>query len=284
MLPRWRCWNWWSESSGVSSTQVRVQAEGFLHETDCYRLWAQVEYDGTDFFGFQVQAQERTVQGEIERAIEAVTGAKTRVLGAGRTDRGVHATGQVVSFEATWRHKLFDLQRALNAVLAADVVIHKLGTASEGFHPRFSALSRAYRYTMLSQLSRSPLARRTAWHVTHRLDVDRMARASCCLVGTHDFAAFGQPPQGQNTVRTVSRAEFQAKEPFITFDIEANAFLYRMVRKIVGSLVLVGTEQISPEEFETIFQTRDRSQVKQVAPPQGLCLIRVDYATREGVL
>jgi tRNA pseudouridine38-40 synthase len=252
-----------------------------------HRLWAKVEYDGTDFFGFQVQARERTVQGEIERAVRAITGAEARVTGAGRTDRGVHAKGQIVSFEAEWRHDLADLQRALNATLATDVVIQEIGLAPEGFHPRFSAVRRTYRYTLLNQLWRSPLARRTAWHVTPGLDVYQMAKASRCLVGTHDFATFGQPPQaarGRNTLRTVFRAEFQEQAPFITFDIEANAFLYQMVRSIVGTLALVGWEQISPEEFEAMLQAGDRSLVKQVAPAHGLCLTQINYDTSKGVL
>ena len=243
------------------------------------RLWARVEYDGTDFFGFQVQASERTVQGEIERALEAITGAQTRVIGAGRTDRGVHARGQVVSFEVDWRHSLADLQRALNATLAADVAILEVGLAPEGFHPRFSAASRLYRYTLLNRPGRSPLARRIAWQVAQKLDVGRMEQASCCLVGTHDFATFGQPPQGENTVRTVMRAGFRERCPFVEFDIEADAFLYRMVRRIVGALVLVGWEQMSPGGFEAMLQARDRSLVKQLAPPQGLCLMQVNYET-----
>ena len=252
-----------------------------------HRLWAKVEYDGTDFFGFQVQARERTVQGEIERAIKAITGVETRVIGAGRTDRGVHAKGQIVGFAVEWRHDLADLQRALNATLAADVVIQEIGLAPEGFHPRFSAVSRTYRYTLLNQLWRSPLAQRTAWHVTPGLDVYQMAKASRCLAGTHDFATFGQPPQAtrsRNTIRTVLRAEFQEQKPFITFDIEANAFLNQMVRSIVGTLVLVGREQISPEEFDMILDARDRSLVKQVAPACGLCLMQVNYDSGEGVL
>lgn len=245
-------------------------------------LWARVEYDGTDFFGFQVQAGERTVQGEIERAVEAVTGTATRVIGAGRTDRGVHALGQVIGFEVKWRHSLAELQRALNAVLAADVAILEIGLAPRGFHPRFSAVSRSYRYTLLNQPWPSPLARRTAWHVAEELDVGRMAEASRCLIGTHDFAAFGQPPQGESTVRRVLRAVWQEKRPFLTFDIEANAFLYRMVRSLVGTLVLVGRGQMSAEEFRAILHSQDRSRVKQLAPAHGLCLMRVDY--QEGVL
>ncbi len=248
-----------------------------------HKLWARIEYDGTDFFGFQIQAGERTVQGEIERAIEAITGAPTRVIGAGRTDRGVHAQGQVIGFEVSWRHSLRELQQALNAVLAADVAVLEIGPAPQGFHPRFTAISRTYRYTVLNQPWPSPLARRTAWHIAQELDVGRMAEASRCLVGTRDFGAFGQPPQGESTVRTVLRAEWQEHKPFLTFDIEANAFLYRMVRSIVGTLVAVGWGQMSPEEFEMILHSRDRSRVKQVAPAHGLCLIGVNYPTSGGI-
>jgi len=247
------------------------------------RFRARVEYDGTDFYGFQVQAKERTVQGEIERALEAVTGTGTRVVGAGRTDRGVHARGQVVSFSVVWRHGLSDLHRALNAVLAADVAILDLDLAPEGFHPRFSALRRAYRYTVLNRQWRSPLERRTAWQVSGKLELDLMAEASRSLIGTQDFGTFGQPPQGENTVRTVFRAEWQADGSRLWFDIEANAFLYRMVRSIVGTLVQVGRGQLSPQEVASFLRARDRSLVKQVAPAHGLCLMQVDYVACEGV-
>lgn len=247
------------------------------------QFWAKVEYDGTDFYGFQVQAAERTVQGEIERALEAVTGARTRVVGAGRTDRGVHAKGQVVTFSAVWRHGLPDLHRALNAVLGADLAIWEMALAPEGFHPRFSATRRAYRYTILNRPWRSPLDRRTAWQISQNLDLDRMADASQSLIGTQDFATFGQPPQGVNTVRTVFQAGWQAEGSRIWFDIEANAFLYRMVRSIVGTLVQVGSGQLSTQEFQSNLLARDRSLVRQVAPAHGLCLMRVDYAAHEGV-
>lgn len=246
------------------------------------KLWARVEYDGTDFHGFQVQAHERTVQGEIERALHAVTGCNTRVVGAGRTDRGVHARGQVVCFEVEWKHELRTLQRALNAILAPDVALLDIGTAATGFHPRFSAVKRIYRYTVLNQVWRSPLTRRSAWHVSRPLDSESMAQASRCLVGAHDFSTFGLPPQGDNAVRTVMRAEWVVQLPFLTFHIEANAFLYRMVRSIVGTLVQVGAEQLEVQDFEAILRAMDRSLVKQVAPAHGLCLAEVEYP--EGVL
>jgi tRNA pseudouridine38-40 synthase len=241
------------------------------------RLWAKVEYDGTDFAGFQIQAGGRTVQGEMERALETVTGRATRVAGAGRTDRGVHARGQVIGFEVEWRHSLSDLHRALNAVLADDVVVIEIGPAPDGFHPRFSAVRRAYRYTILNQPIRSPLAGRTAWHVARWLDVGQMAEASHSLLGRQDWSTFGRPTHGENRVRWVNRAEWCEERPFLTFDIQANAFLYRMVRSIVGTLVLVGWGELEPQEFAAMLAARDRSLVKQVAPPQGLCLLRVDY-------
>ena len=214
------------------------------------RLRAKVEYDGTGFYGFQFQPGRRTVQGEVERALEQVTQVKTRVVGAGRTDRGVHARGQVIGFEAHWSRGLDELHRAVNAVMAADVVILEIGSAAEDFHPRFSASSRTYQYTILNRTRRSPLARYRAWHVALELDVGRMAAASRCLLGTHDMATFGSAPQGENTVRHVFRAEWQAERPWLTFVIEANAFLNRMVRRIVGGLVQVGEGRVDVEDFQ----------------------------------
>jgi tRNA pseudouridine38-40 synthase len=247
-----------------------------------HRLWARVEYDGADFFGFQVQASERTVQGEIERAIRAVTGHETRIIGAGRTDRGVHARGQVIAFTVEWQHELPVLERALNAVLSADVAILALGPAAEEFHPRYGARSRTYRYTVLNQARRLPLERRRAWHVVQPLAEGGMADASRCLVGRHDFATFGRPVHGHTTIRTVLRAGWEAGGAvegarLLAFEIEADAFLFRMVRSIVGTLVLVGLGELTTSEFEGLLRARDRSQIRLVAPAQGLCLMRVDY-------
>lgn len=271
----------------MSSARLGLEREHAVVElthglAERYRLWAKVEYDGTDFFGFQIQAKERTVQGEIERVLEAVTGHQTRVVGAGRTDRGVHARGQVIAFETVWRHSLGELHRAVNAVLDADVALLEVGVAREAFHPRFSATSRTYRYTLLCREQRSPLARRTAWHVVKELDVSLMARTARLLEGRHDFATFGRPPQGENTERTVLETEWRKQGDFLVFDITADAFLYRMVRSMVGTLVQVGWGQMSQDEFETILQARDRNQGKYLAPAHGLCLMRVDYP--EGAL
>jgi tRNA pseudouridine38-40 synthase len=238
---------------------------------------AVIEYDGTDYLGFQLQAEGRTIQGEIERALAEVTRGETRVVGAGRTDAGVHAVGQVISFVPHWEHSLPELQRAMNALLPEDIAVHRTAWVADDFHPRFGAVSREYRYTILNQPFRSPLARRFAYHYLKPLDVEAMARAAKCLVGSHDFASFGRPPQGENTVRQVYRAECTRQDQFIYFDIVANAFLYRMVRNIVGTLLLVGIGELSPKGFEEILQARDRSRAGPPAPARGLCLMRVNY-------
>jgi tRNA pseudouridine38-40 synthase len=241
------------------------------------RVSAVIEYDGTDYFGFQLQAEERTVQGELERVLVEVTRRETRVIGAGRTDAGVHAIGQVVSFVPQWKHSLPELQRAMNALLSDDVVVHQMTWVADDFHPRFSAVSREYRYTVLNQPLRSPLVRRFTYHYLKPLDVEAMARAAKCLVGSQDFASFGRPPQGENTVRRVYQAECTRQEQFVYFDIMANAFLYRMVRSVVGTLLLVGIGELSPERFEEILQAGDRGRAGPPAPAHGLCLMRVNY-------
>lgn len=241
------------------------------------RVMAVIEYDGTDYLGFQWQAEGRTIQGEVERVLAEVTRRETRVVGAGRTDAGVHAVGQVISFVPQWKHSLPELQRAMNALLSEDIAVHQMAWVADDFHPRFSAVSREYRYTILNRPFRSPLARRFAYHYLRPLDVEAMARAAKCLVGSHDFASFGRAPQGENTVRQVYQAECTRQEQFVYFDIVANAFLYRMVRNIVGTLLLVGIGELSPEGFEEILQARDGRRVGPTAPAHGLCLMRVNY-------
>lgn len=251
------------------------------------KFMAVVEYDGADYLGFQVQAQGATVQGEIERALATVTQERTRIVGAGRTDAGVHAQGQVIAFSTAWRHSVEDLRRALNAVLPKDIAVRELRPVARSFHPRFDAVSREYRYTIFNQPLRSPLARRFAYHFPPPLQsphfggekggVAAMNEAASILVGSHDFASFGRAPQGDNTVREVYRAQWTPEEPFVYFDVVANAFLYRMVRSLVGTLLLVGTGELSPEGFAEILRSADRSRGGQVAPAHGLCLIKVNY-------
>ena len=269
-MPEVGCWK-------LEAGRQRAEANDQQPMANVLRLRAVVEYDGTEYLGFQVQAQGATIQGEIERALVAITQEGSRIIGAGRTDAGVHAQGQVIVFSTTWRHSVEELQRALNAVLPEGIAVRELGAVATGFHPRFDAISREYRYTILNQPLRSPLARRRAYHFARPLDVAAMNQAVGVLVGSHDFASFGRAPQGDNTVREVYKARWTSGAPFVYFDIVANAFLYRMVRSLVGTLLLVGTGELSPGGFEQILQSADRSRAGQVAPAHGLCLTKVHY-------
>jgi tRNA pseudouridine38-40 synthase len=247
------------------------------------RYHAIVAYDGARYHGFQIQANaEPTVQGALEAALEQVGGIGTRVIGAGRTDAGVHATGQVIAFDLAWRHSPADLRNALNANLPSDVAIWKVAEARTDFHPRYDALSRCYAYDLFEWDRPHPLMRR-AWQVRGPLEAHAIRLAASVLPGEHDFATFGQPPQGQNSVRNVLRAEWiAAGDPEggrrHRLVIEANAFLYRMVRGIVGTLVEVGMGRMTPDEFRGILAACDRSLAGPSAPPHGLTLIEVKYA------
>ncbi len=243
------------------------------------RYRAILEYDGADFLGFQRQAVGRTVQGEVETALVRLGWPGRTIWGAGRTDAGVHASGQVIAFDFDWRHGAEALGRALNANLPFDVAAHDLAACETSFHPRYSARARRYRYTFYNQPERSPLARRFAWQVWPALDVAGLQAASAGLLGRHDFASFGtDPDEGANTVRTVSRAEWSvAPGGWLYFEIEAEAFLQRMVRSLVGALRRVGAGELAPDGLAALLAARDRSLCPPVAPPQGLCLVAVVY-------
>ncbi len=239
------------------------------------RLLAILEYDGTDFAGFQVQKRGRTVQGELEQALEKITGEKVRIVGGGRTDSGVHALGQGAHFDTNWDRPVATLLRALNAVLPRDMAVRSLAMVDKDFSARYSAKSRAYRYTILNQPIRSPLLERYALLVTEALDVDAMNSAAQLLTGQHDFGAFGTPPHGENTVREMYQSRVRRDGKIVSLDLEANAFLYRMVRRIVGTLLPVGQGRMTIEEFREVLARQRRA--GQSAPPQGLCLVAVKY-------
>lgn len=240
-------------------------------------------YDGTAYQGFQRQIGETpTVQLAIERAIAQVTQQQVSIAGAGRTDSGVHATGQVIAFNAEWQQGTATLLRAINAVLPDDIALQDLSEAASDFHPRFSAMSRLYRYRVIQSAQRQPLLRNTSWYVRGTLlESAPMEAAAAVFVGEHDFAALGQPPQGDNTVRTVYRSEWDVQPQSYgllwTYTVEANAFLQHMVRRMVWLLVAVGRGQMSLEAFETVFRSRDVAQVRGIAPPGGLTLELVRY-------
>lgn len=242
---------------------------------DTRRIFAIVEFDGTDFEGFQIQKGRRTVQGELERALHKITGKAVRVIGAGRTDTGVHAAGLGVHFDTDWDRPLAVLERACNASLPKDIAVRGLRQVPQDFSARYDATSRLYRYTILNQAIRSPLAERYALRVSDPLDVEAMEAAARDLIGQHDFGAFGTPPRGENTVREMYRAEVRREGVQVLIDLEANAFLYRMVRRIVGTLLPVGKGSMNATEFHQALARKRRA--GESVPPQGLCLIEVKY-------
>ncbi len=217
----------------------------------------------------------RSVQAELERALGEFGDRPVRIVGGGRTDAGVHATGQTASFKIEWTHDLETLQRALNAKLPRDLAVKSLRQVDENFSARYRAQSRTYRYTVLNQPVRAPLQERYALWLAAPLDVAAMSEAAQCLVGTHDFGAFGTPPHGDNPVRELMRAEVWRAETKIYFEFEATAFLYRMVRRLVGTLLQVGRGELTARELSQVLLSQRRA--GEAVPAHGLTLIQIKY-------
>jgi tRNA pseudouridine38-40 synthase len=246
------------------------------------RFAATVSYDGTDFSGSQRQEHVRTVQEVLETAASALFGVPARVDMAGRTDSGVHAIGQVAAFSAATQLEAATVGRALNAHLPADVAVRDVRAVVEGFDPRRWARRRWYRYTILESEAREPRLRRIAWHVRGNLDYEAMAEAARALTGQQDFIACSGPlQQGRTSVRTVFEAAWRREGCLAHFDIEADAFLPHMVRRIVGALVRAGRETAGPgravDEFVHTLRAAQPGTMGPTAPPHGLCLQRVWY-------
>jgi tRNA pseudouridine38-40 synthase len=240
------------------------------------RYAAVIAYDGTAYRGFQRQANAPTIQERVEAALARIAGQSLTVLGAGRTDAGVHATGQVIAFDLDWHHADESLRPALNANLPADIAVREVWRTQDSFHPRFDAISRSYEYRLYVAPVRDPLVNRMAWHLTTELDVASAQAASAWLIGTHDFNAFGRPPQGHNSVRTVLAVEWRHEAVGQhTFAITADGFLFRMVRTIVAALVQVGQKHMTSEDFRGILAARQRGLAP--APARGLTLVKVTY-------
>ena len=237
-----------------------------------------VAYDGTEFAGFQRQAKARTVQGVIETALQPLGWSGRSLLAAGRTDTGVHASGQVVAFDLDWRHTTLELQAALNAALPVDVVVRQVQPVQEDFHPRYDALARRYRYSVLCQEVRDPLRERYSWRVWPPLEFDSLKAAARMLLGTHDFAAFGTPPRvGGSTIRTVLSADWEQIGQEMAFEIMANAFLFRMVRRIVYILAAVALGRLDAALISRSLEGQPDQLPAGLAPPHGLTLVEVIY-------
>jgi tRNA pseudouridine38-40 synthase len=237
-----------------------------------------LSYDGTAFSGMQRQTNGRSVQAEVEQALRRIGWQGKSIAVAGRTDAGVHASGQVIAFELEWKHSAEKLVSALNAGLPEDVAANAAAEAPAGFHPRFDAKQRTYRYRLFCQPERDPLRERYAWRVWPAVKLKVLRAAARQLKGEHDFVAFGSAPiQGGGTVRKVMRANWsKTSEDEFVFEVGANAFLYHMVRRMVGLQVKVGQGLAKPEALQRAVAGRS-GKVRELAPPQGLCLVAVEY-------
>lgn len=240
-------------------------------------------YDGTDYYGFQRQGNTRTVQSVFESVLRKLGWEEESILFAGRTDTGVHASGQVVVFSLDWRHSDKSLVKAINAKLPKDSAVEDLTRVEADFHPRYDASSRRYVYTIHQSTERDPLVERYAWHIWPELDLDLLNQAAAILIGKHDFSAFGRAMKpGASTIREVILSHWTKKNDCLQYEIEGNAFLYHMVRRIVYLQIQYARQKITIEELKQSVETC--SPLKSgLAPAKGLVLTEVKYPAHKRV-
>jgi len=236
-----------------------------------------VAYDGAPFHGFARQPDVVTVQGNIEDALAKIVVSPVQTSAAGRTDAGVHALGQVMSFTTGAEVDTEKLVLRLNAMCGPAIAVLGAGEAPAGFDARFSAAARTYEYGIFTRQVPDPFARHTTWHFPYPLDREQMGKAAAALLGEHAFDSFGRVEEGKSPVRRVESVEIEHEGDLTTIRITANSFIQQMVRSIVGTLVQVGTGKIHPDEVDRILHARDRAQAGPVAPPHGLFLVSVEY-------
>jgi tRNA pseudouridine38-40 synthase len=235
-------------------------------------------YDGTRFVGWQRQAEGESIQGLLEAALARFEGAPVTAHGAGRTDAGVHALGQVASTRVTFLHDSHTLTRALNAHLPPDVRVVSVDEVDESFHARFSARAKTYRYQIRNTPVADPFDRAFVWHLPEPLAQGAMAEAAAMLVGTHDFGAFRSAgSEAANSVRTVWRSEWRSNGGLLTYEVSGDGFLRHMVRAVVGTLVEIGRGWRQPVEIAALVSGATRAEAGATAPPHGLFLVSVDY-------
>ncbi len=244
-----------------------------------------LEYDGTDFQGWQLQARGRSVQGVVEAALAEVTRDPVRLYAAGRTDAGVHARGQVAHFDVDTRLSPLELRKALNAVLPSDVAAREVHEAAPHFDARRDAISKRYLYRILHSPSPSPLRRTRCWHIRGPLDLAAMREATDALKGSHDFAAFrgapGGPPADEDTRRSLDVLRLVRQGDEVEIIAEARSFLRYMVRNLVGTLVDVGQARLSPRQLAVALASRQRARSGPTAPAHGLCLELIRYSEED---
>lgn len=237
-----------------------------------------VAYDGTEYCGWQLQPNGVSVESVLNAAISDLTGEDIKVVGASRTDAGVHAKGNVAVFETNARMPGEKMSYALNQRLPEDVVIQDSCEVDMDFHPRHCKSSKTYEYKILNRTFNDPTLRRYCYFYYMKLDIERMRKGAGYLVGEHDFTSFAAPKtQVKDFVRTIYAIDIDTANDVITVRISGNGFLYNMVRIIVGTLLEVGRGQMEPEDVKRILEAKDRKKAGPTAPPEGLTLIRIDY-------
>jgi tRNA pseudouridine38-40 synthase len=238
-------------------------------------------YDGTAYLGFQRLGRGKSVQGEVEAALTRLGWQGEKILLAGRTDRGVHAAGQVIAFDLEWPHPVEALRQAVNAHLPADIAARQVHLAPDRFHPRYWAQARRYQYHLVCDEVRDPLRERYAWRIWPAVSLECLQQAADLIPGRRDFSAFGAPQKrGANTIREVVQASWTAQGEGVVFEITANAFLYHMVRRLVYLQVLVGQGRWGLDDFHRGLE-ENQPQAPGLAPAQGLCLVEVVYPAFE---
>ena len=237
-----------------------------------------LEYDGTNYHGWQVQADCISIQAVLEQAVSTFLGVPTRVTGAGRTDAGVHALGQVANFFTDKDCVSYRILRGLNALTPRDITVKDVEIVADSFDARRDGRSRLYEYRILNRSTPSPFHRNRAWHIHEPLDMKAMAKAIECLIGEHDFSTFRAAGcDAAHPMRTIYRTQFEQRGELLVYTIEGTAFLRHMVRNIVGTLAGVGRGMRTAQEFAELLGARDRTKAGSTAPPQGLYLVAVKY-------
>jgi tRNA pseudouridine38-40 synthase len=237
-----------------------------------------LEYDGTRYAGWQRQLDQPTIQAAVEEALASIAQERIAVVGAGRTDAGVHALGQAASFRTDKSLTPGDWLRALNAVLPKDISVRSVEQAADGFHARYSALGKLYEYRILNRAVRSALERERMWHLRKALDLAAMQEAAGALIGFRDFSSFeGSPTDNTNPMCRLERLDLHRQDDLIRIEAYADRFLRQMVRAIVGTLAEVGAGTRGAASLATVLSAKSRAAAGKTAPPHGLYLIRVDY-------
>ncbi|PCJ59186.1 MAG: tRNA pseudouridine(38-40) synthase TruA [Planctomycetota bacterium] len=240
-----------------------------------------IEYDGTNYSGWQIQNDKKTIQGEIQIALNKIYQQKVNCTGAGRTDAGVHALGQSASFQAPDNIAIEKIPLALNANLPNDIVIKNCTKVNADFHPRYNALTKRYDYKVLSGHIGSALERNKLYHYRVKLDINLVKEASLKFIGEKDFGAFsclrGSETGDENTIRTIYSINITENNQILNISIKGSGFLYKMVRMIVGTLLQAGSQKISLNEIDQIFETSNRQAAGPAVPGHGLYLIEVGY-------